>query len=326
MHGHLQRSHECSSTPSATPSAARCCRHRGPVRGGPARRPSPGPVRHAARARSHHPRPHRGHRFAHQARRHRDLAADLLAQPRRHHRAGPDLGRRRDPEHHRQRFHAQQHLQQRRQRRNPRQPAQPRLQPHPGAGQRPSLGRWHRPGRRGRPQHHPDRRGRAHRSPEGRRLDDLRLRRHRRRGQRDPAPELRRRRSQRLPRPVRQGRRHPPVLRLHRSAPPRDRFAAMLGFGYVKEEPVMAGDREISKEPIVRHRHCASAAAPARTAASRLVPGACYNRRPAPASVAPDQLRTAAARHLHLRRRRHAARARTSPAPTSTTSRPRTTC
>ncbi|MFD0739300.1 TonB-dependent receptor plug domain-containing protein [Lysobacter koreensis] len=30
-----------------------------------------------------------------------------------------------------------------------------------------------------------------------------------------------------------------------------DRFSAMLGFGYVKEEPVNAGDREISKEPIV---------------------------------------------------------------------------
>lgn len=30
-----------------------------------------------------------------------------------------------------------------------------------------------------------------------------------------------------------------------------DRFTAMLGFGYVKEEPVMAGDREISKEPII---------------------------------------------------------------------------
>ncbi|WP_342315972.1 TonB-dependent receptor [Lysobacter sp. FW306-1B-D06B] len=29
-----------------------------------------------------------------------------------------------------------------------------------------------------------------------------------------------------------------------------DRFAAMLGFGYVKEDPVMAGDRYISKEPI----------------------------------------------------------------------------
>ena len=29
-----------------------------------------------------------------------------------------------------------------------------------------------------------------------------------------------------------------------------DRFSAMLGFGYVKEEPVMAGDRYISKEPI----------------------------------------------------------------------------
>ena len=28
-----------------------------------------------------------------------------------------------------------------------------------------------------------------------------------------------------------------------------DRFSAMLGFGYVKEEPVMAGDRYISKEP-----------------------------------------------------------------------------
>ena len=37
-----------------------------------------------ATAGSHHPRPHRGDRFAHQARRHRDLAADLLAQPRRH--------------------------------------------------------------------------------------------------------------------------------------------------------------------------------------------------------------------------------------------------
>ena len=31
-----------------------------------------------------------------------------------------------------------------------------------------------------------------------------------------------------------------------------DRFAAMLGFGYVKEEPVMAGDRYISEEPIYR--------------------------------------------------------------------------
>ncbi|HKX94936.1 MAG TPA: TonB-dependent receptor plug domain-containing protein, partial [Methylibium sp.] len=30
-----------------------------------------------------------------------------------------------------------------------------------------------------------------------------------------------------------------------------DRFSAMLGFGYVKEEPVMAGDRKISKEPII---------------------------------------------------------------------------
>ena len=30
-----------------------------------------------------------------------------------------------------------------------------------------------------------------------------------------------------------------------------DRFSAMLGFGYVKEEPVMAGDRYISKEPTV---------------------------------------------------------------------------
>ncbi|SFK38692.1 TonB-dependent receptor domain-containing protein [Lysobacter sp. cf310] len=30
-----------------------------------------------------------------------------------------------------------------------------------------------------------------------------------------------------------------------------DRFSAMLGFGYVKEEPVMAGDRYISKEPII---------------------------------------------------------------------------
>ena len=29
-----------------------------------------------------------------------------------------------------------------------------------------------------------------------------------------------------------------------------DRFSAMLGFGYVKEDPVMAGDRYISKEPI----------------------------------------------------------------------------
>ncbi|QGW66101.1 TonB-dependent receptor [Lysobacter soli] len=29
-----------------------------------------------------------------------------------------------------------------------------------------------------------------------------------------------------------------------------DRFAVMLGFGYVKEDPVMAGDRYISKEPI----------------------------------------------------------------------------
>jgi iron complex outermembrane recepter protein len=29
-----------------------------------------------------------------------------------------------------------------------------------------------------------------------------------------------------------------------------DRFSAMMGFGYVKEEPVMAGDRAISKEPI----------------------------------------------------------------------------
>ncbi|QNP41224.1 TonB-dependent receptor domain-containing protein [Lysobacter solisilvae (ex Woo and Kim 2020)] len=29
-----------------------------------------------------------------------------------------------------------------------------------------------------------------------------------------------------------------------------DRFSAMLGFGYVKEEPVMAGDRDISKEPV----------------------------------------------------------------------------
>ncbi|MDG2519076.1 TonB-dependent receptor [Lysobacter soli] len=29
-----------------------------------------------------------------------------------------------------------------------------------------------------------------------------------------------------------------------------DRFSAMLGFGYVKEEPVMAGDRFISKEPV----------------------------------------------------------------------------
>jgi iron complex outermembrane receptor protein len=28
-----------------------------------------------------------------------------------------------------------------------------------------------------------------------------------------------------------------------------DRFSAMLGFGYVKEEPVLAGDRYISKEP-----------------------------------------------------------------------------
>ncbi len=111
-------------------------------------------------------------------------------EPRRHPGPGPDLGRRRDPEHHRQRLDAQHHLQQRRQRRNPRQPAQPRLQPHPGAGQRPSLGRWHRPRRRSRPQHHPDRCGRAHRSPEGRRLGDLRLRRDRRRGQRHPAPEL----------------------------------------------------------------------------------------------------------------------------------------
>ncbi len=31
-----------------------------------------------------------------------------------------------------------------------------------------------------------------------------------------------------------------------------DRFTAMLGFGYVKEEPVMAGDREISAEPVYR--------------------------------------------------------------------------
>ncbi|WP_119718840.1 TonB-dependent receptor plug domain-containing protein [Cognatilysobacter tabacisoli] len=31
-----------------------------------------------------------------------------------------------------------------------------------------------------------------------------------------------------------------------------DRFAAMMGFGYVKEEPVMAGDRYISKEPLYR--------------------------------------------------------------------------
>ncbi|RNF85991.1 TonB-dependent receptor domain-containing protein [Montanilutibacter psychrotolerans] len=30
-----------------------------------------------------------------------------------------------------------------------------------------------------------------------------------------------------------------------------DRFSAMLGFGYVKEEQVMAGDRYISKEPII---------------------------------------------------------------------------
>jgi iron complex outermembrane receptor protein len=30
-----------------------------------------------------------------------------------------------------------------------------------------------------------------------------------------------------------------------------DRFNAMMGFGYVKEEPVHAGDRDISKEPIV---------------------------------------------------------------------------
>ena len=29
-----------------------------------------------------------------------------------------------------------------------------------------------------------------------------------------------------------------------------DRFTAMLGFGWVKEEPVMAGDREISAEPV----------------------------------------------------------------------------
>ena len=30
-----------------------------------------------------------------------------------------------------------------------------------------------------------------------------------------------------------------------------DRFTAMMGFGWVKEEPVMAGDRDISKEPVV---------------------------------------------------------------------------
>ncbi|UNK50785.1 TonB-dependent receptor [Lysobacter sp. S4-A87] len=33
-----------------------------------------------------------------------------------------------------------------------------------------------------------------------------------------------------------------------------DRFQAMLGVGYVKEEPVMAGDREISKEPVFGSR------------------------------------------------------------------------
>jgi iron complex outermembrane recepter protein len=31
-----------------------------------------------------------------------------------------------------------------------------------------------------------------------------------------------------------------------------DRFSAMMGLGYVKEEPVHAGDREISKEPTIR--------------------------------------------------------------------------
>ena len=67
--------------------------------------------------------------------------------------------------------------------------------------------------------------GRAHRSAEGRRLVDLRFRRHRRRGEHHHPLELRRRRSQCLLRPVRRRRRHAPGVRLHHRLHRRPRFA-----------------------------------------------------------------------------------------------------
>ena len=138
----------------------------------------------------------------------------LLIDPRRHRGAGLPVGRRHPAEHHRRRFAGDQpHLAAvlGRSRRWPvHRPAQPGRQPHPDPGQRQAPGHHQRrpAGRR----LDPGRDGRAHRSAEGRRLDDLRLRRDRRRGQHHHPPELRRRRSQRLPRPVRPGRRHAPGL------------------------------------------------------------------------------------------------------------------
>ena len=140
----------------------------------------------AAKRGSHHPRSHRGDWFAHQAHRHRNLTAGLLARPRRNQRTGPDLGRRHHAEHHangstlNSTFNNGGNGETRVSLRN--------------LGSKRTLvlvngRRWSAapPRWRSRPEHHPGRGDRAHRSPEGRRLVDLRLRRHRRRGQRHPA-------------------------------------------------------------------------------------------------------------------------------------------
>ena len=81
-----------------------------------------------------------------------------------------------------------------------------------------------------------------------------------------------------------------------------ERFSAMLGFGYVKEEPVMAGDRYISKEPTYSTGNVfGSGTSP--NGRFALCPGG-YN----PSThvcTAPDQLQRRR-RHLYVRRSRHA--------------------
>ena len=71
-----------------------------------------------------------------------------------------------------------------------------------------------------------------------------------------------------------------------------------MGFGYVKEEPVFAGDREISAVPLFGPA-TPSAAAPARTAVSASVPG---RLQPAAACNGAPSTRTLTSGTLHLRR------------------------
>ena len=184
----------------------------------------------------------------------------------RHRRRQPVVERRHPARHHRPQ----------QQRQLERQPARPRRHQHAGAAERPAPLDARRQGQRGRPELDPARRGRARRGAEGRRLGDLRHRRHRRRHQLHPAQGLQRRGGHRLHRHHRGRRRqHPPRLAARGLGRPVQRPLQRDGQHHVRQ----AGDPE----------RAASAASPTATspsAASRPTPRARPSPR-RPASPAP---------------------------------------